>query len=71
MHLCLGVFGYWTYRPRSIDVDCFWCFCRSLPNQHVKGGKKVTEAFWGTVILAAVLFAAVEIMERCMGDEDG
>lgn len=31
----------------------------------------MSEAFWGVVILAAVLFAAVEIMERCMDDEDG
>jgi hypothetical protein len=33
--------------------------------------KDMTEGFWGAVILAAVLFTAVEIMERCMGDEDG
>ena len=31
----------------------------------------MTEVFWGVVILAAVLYTAVEIIERCMGDEDG
>ena len=29
----------------------------------------MAEAFWGVVILAAVIFTAVEIMERCMGDD--
>lgn len=31
----------------------------------------MADVFGGVFLIAAVLFGAVEIMERCMGDEDG